>query len=110
MKKIISILIGFILFKNTYAQNNFIIKGIINKEYEGASIQFHNDSYETKANQFTEVKNGQFIIKGTSKNLYDYCSLSFSKDGKYYSTYFFICKGNFSIKVKKLNLNNKMNG
>ncbi|MEP7238220.1 MAG: TlpA disulfide reductase family protein [Ferruginibacter sp.] len=106
MKKIIILIASFIFFKDVYAQNNFIISGIVNKEYEGASIQFHNYSYKTGAKQFTEVKNGQFVIKGLSKNIYDYCSLSFNKEGKYYFTDFFICKGKFLLKVKKLNINN----
>jgi peroxiredoxin len=109
MKFIIILISSFIFFKDAYAQNNFIINGIVNKEYEGASIQFHNNSYKTGANQFTEVKNGQFVIKGIIKNLYDYCSLSFNKEGKYYFTDFFICKGKFSLKVKKLSILNVNN-
>ncbi len=106
MKGVISSVIFFLILSNVFAQDDFIISGLVNKEYNGASINFNNDSYRPNGFQTTKVVNGQFVIRGTLKNINDKCSISITKNGKVNYLNFFVSKGKLILKIKKLHPNN----
>lgn len=107
--RIFLVIVPFIFSINLSAQGRFEISGIINTQFDDATISLGGNFESFYTIIGTIVKDGKFYLTGIIDEKYKPVSLTIKKSGSSHSVHFFITNTKMKITIKKLSINDSLN-